>query len=230
MGRVAPEHSATTTALLWAGVVAAALFVVVGAVEGALRPGYRAASMPLSALSLGSRAWVQIASFVITGAGMLACAIGVAGVLPGDVAGRRWAVALLAAFGVGLVASGVFVMDPPLEGGLTGVGPAGDVADGAADQLASRTWHGVVHDVAGFVVFLSLSAAMLTLGGGLLGTAWGRWIGVVSLVTGAAVLALFVAYVVTSVAAPHIAGVAQRVLVVVGWSGLAWTAALLARS
>ncbi len=220
---MAPATPATTTALLWAGVVAAALFVVVGAVEGALRPGYRATSMPVSALSLGSRGWVQVASFVITGLGMLACTIGVARVLPGGVPGRGWAVGLLAAFSLGLVASGAFVMDPP-------PGAAGTITADAAEGAAVRTWHGVAHDVAGFVVFLSLAAAMLILGAGLVRTGWGRQIGLLSLATGAAVLVLFVAFVATSVVAPQVAGLVQRVLILVGWSGLAWTAVLLARA
>lgn len=220
---MAIDTSATTAALLWAGAAGAALFVVVALIEGTLRPGYDPASMPVSALSLGDRGWVQIASFVLTGVCMLACATGVGMALPAEVTGRWWSAALLALFGIGLIASGVFVMDPPPR-------VVGDGADSAADAVGTRTWHGAAHDVAGFVVFLSLSAGLLTLGASLAGAGRDDRIGVVSLVTGAAVLVLFGGFVVTSVAAPHVAGLVQRIGIVVGWSGLAWTAAALARA
>lgn len=220
---MATESSATTSALLWAGAAGAALFVVVALIEGALRPGHDPASMPVSALSLGDRGWVQIASFVLTGVCMLACATGVGMALPAEMPGRWWSVALFAVFGAGMIASGVFVMDPP-------PGVIGNGADSAADVVGVRTWHGAAHDVAGFVVFLSLAAGLLTLGASIAGAGWGDRIGLVSLATGAAVLVLFAAFVATSVAAPHVAGLVQRILIVVGWSGLAWTAAALARA
>lgn len=97
----------TTSALLWCGVVGAVLFIVVASVEGALRPGYRPAYHPVSALSLGGRGWVQIVSFVATGLLVTAFAVGVHRVTDAVVGAT-----LVGAFGLALIASGVFSMDP----------------------------------------------------------------------------------------------------------------------
>ena len=54
--------------LLWCGVVGPAFFVVSFLVQGAVRPGYDPLRHPVSSLSLGGgAAWVQPATFLITG-------------------------------------------------------------------------------------------------------------------------------------------------------------------
>ena len=70
-----------------------------------------------------------------------------------DGVGRRWLAPLIAVFGFGLVASGVFVMDP--ENGFpigTPEGPA-----------PSMSWHGIAHVVAATVGFTELAAACIVL-------------------------------------------------------------------
>jgi len=62
----------------WAGIIGPALFVAVFIMEGWLRPGYDPLSMAVSELSLGERGWIQVASFLVTGALFLVFARGVA--------------------------------------------------------------------------------------------------------------------------------------------------------
>ena len=125
----------------WAGVVGPTVFVSVFTVEGWLRPGYDPASTFISALSLGPRGWIQIASFVVTGSCFLFFARGVAAAFPDGKASRAGPV-LLAIVGVGLLASGPFVMDP-------GNAP-----------FPQMTWHSQLHNLLGAVVF-SLGPASL---------------------------------------------------------------------
>ena len=62
-----------------------------------------------------------------------------------------WGPALFALFGIGLVLSGTFVMDPMRD--YPPGGPSGDPAQ--------FSWRHQLHDIAGLVVFLSLPAAAL---------------------------------------------------------------------
>jgi hypothetical protein len=136
--------------LLTAGVVAAVVFVAVLLIEGALRPGYDPTYHTGSALSLGERGCVQIASFLQLGAGMFAFAIGVHQRL-NSVAGA----ALIALFGLGAIVAGVFRMDP-----MRGYPPG--TPTGTPTELS---WHHRIHDVAGPLMFLALFGACIALAG-----------------------------------------------------------------
>jgi hypothetical membrane protein len=125
----------------WAGLVGPTVFVGVFTVEGWLRPGYDPTRTFISALSLGPRGWIQIASFLVTGTCFLLFARGVAAEFPDGKASRAGPV-LLTIVGVGLFASGPFVMDP-------GTAP-----------FPQMTWHSQVHNLLGAVVF-SLGPASL---------------------------------------------------------------------
>ncbi len=207
-----PALSSSTRALLVAGAVAAVLFVVVFTVEGATRHGYSAARQPVSALALGPRGWLQITSFVVAGTGFAAFALGVRAVLRGGGA-ASWGTALLLVFAVGLVASGLFVMDP--------IPPPGE------DPVGTSTWHGVLHDVAGLVVFTTLPAAAVVLSTHFWSVPGLRWLGVVSLVAGITCAAAFVAFSVALETGGASAGVLQRISIVVGWSWIALVAVAL---
>jgi hypothetical membrane protein len=111
-------------ALVVVGAVTSALFFVVLLVKGALRSGYDPTYHTGSELSLGDRGWLQIANFVVFGAGMLCFAIGI-----GRALGSLLGAALLGVFGVALIAAGVFVPDP-----LRGYPPG----SGLPDEV---TWH-----------------------------------------------------------------------------------------
>ncbi|BCB84853.1 DUF998 domain-containing protein [Phytohabitans suffuscus] len=202
-----------TQALLAAGAVGAVLFVVVFSVDGATRSGYSSARHPVSALALGERGWLQITNFVVTGALIGAFALGVRRALPD----ARWGPVLLAMFALGLVASGVFVMDPPV-----GYPPgSGHVDSGAA------SWHGVAHDAAGFVVFTALPAAALVLAVRFWAAAGLRWLGIASIVAGGLCAWLFVAYAIADETGSTVAGLLQRATIVTGWAWMALVAIIL---
>jgi hypothetical protein len=190
-------HETRTSALLACGAVGAPLFVVVLLVEGALRPGYDPLYQPGSALSLGDRGWIQIASFLITGLLMVVFAIGVRAVL-GTMAGIA-----LGVFGLSLIVSGVFPMDA-----MRGYPPGTPLGQPAELSLRHQ-----VHDAAGLVVFLALAAACMVVARRLTGASRAY-----SLASGVAVLVLFVWFGASwSEDAAH-SGVVQRILIVVGWT------------
>ena len=141
-----------TEALLVIGVVTALVFLAVLLVEGTLRTGYDPIYHTVSELSLGDRGWIQIASFLQMGVGMLAFALGLNQALD-TVAGPIF----LAVFGLGSIVSGVLVPDA-LRGYPSGVN-------------GGVTWRGQVHNAAGPVMFIAVLAATLSLAGQLAG-AW----------------------------------------------------------
>jgi hypothetical protein len=139
-----------TGALLACGLVAGPLFTTVALVQVLTRDGFDLASHPLSLLSLGDLGWVQISNFVATGVLSVAFAVGMRRALPPGRSGA-WASGLYAAFGVGLVAGGIFVTDPSL-----GFPPGVPSAEGSA------SWHSLVHDVAaGVALDLALVACLV---------------------------------------------------------------------
>lgn len=101
----------TTRALLTCGVIAPPLFVVVALLQALTRDGFDPTRHPVSLLSLGELGWIQIANFVVTGLLLTAGAVGMRRVLHPGRAGT-WGPLLIAAFGLSLIAGGVFVADP----------------------------------------------------------------------------------------------------------------------
>lgn len=123
----------------WAGVIGSTIFVSVFTIEGLLRPGYDAASVYISALSIGPGGWIQITNFIVVGLLIVLFANGVAAEL-GETA--RTGVTLLTLIGLSLTASGPFVMD------LT------------ADSFIQMSTHSKLHYLFGAIVF-SLAPASL---------------------------------------------------------------------
>ena len=72
----------------WAGMVGPALFVGIFMLEGWLRPGYNPLSTYVSALSLGSRGWIQIANFIVLGILLLIFSFAVRSEFPAGKASR----------------------------------------------------------------------------------------------------------------------------------------------
>jgi hypothetical protein len=97
---------------------------------------------PLSMLSTGSPGWLQIANFLIAGALMVAGAAG-----PRATNASVWAPRLLAVSGLGMVAAGVFTMDP--GDGFPAGAPAGPGA---------LSWHSYAHFASGTIAFGTLIA------------------------------------------------------------------------
>jgi hypothetical protein len=142
----------STRTLLIAGALVGPLFAVLAAGQVLLRDGFDLRRHPLSQLAIGGPGFVQVANFVIAGIGVLCLAVAVRRTIT-DGVGRRWLAPLIAVFGIGLVASGVFVMDP--ENGF----PIG-TPEGPASAMS---WHGIAHLVAATVAFSGLAAACIVL-------------------------------------------------------------------
>src|SRR5262245_40716619 len=96
-----------TKSLLGYGVIAGPIYVVSVAAQIATRHGYDPTRHAASQLANGDFGWIQIATFVITGAMTIAAAVGVRRAMG---PGRRsaWASGLLGAYGAALVVAGVF--------------------------------------------------------------------------------------------------------------------------
>jgi len=141
-----------TRSLLGYGVVAGPFYVIVALAQALLRPGFDLAHDDVSLLSNGSLGWIQIANFVLTGAMVIACSVGLARAL-GSGPGATWAPRLIAVYGAGLVAAGIFVADP-----MNGF-PAGAPA-GRPDAI---TVHGILHIAAAGIGFLALIGACMVM-------------------------------------------------------------------
>jgi hypothetical protein len=136
--------SQQSTRLLTAGIVAGPLFLALSLIQAFTRRGFDLRHHPLSLLSLGDQGWIQIATFVASGALFVACAIGMRQVLHPGRSGT-WGPVLVGALGIGLIASGVFVTDP-------GAGFPPGAPAGAPEQMS---WHGILHEL-GFIPFIGM--------------------------------------------------------------------------
>jgi hypothetical protein len=141
-----------TRSLLGYGLVAGPFYVVVALLQAALRPGFDLTRHDVSLLSNGPWGWVQIVNFCLTGAMVIACAIGVHRALRGQ-RGGTWGPPLLGLYGLGLIAAGIFVADP--MNGFPAGAPAG--------HPAIITVHGMLHMVGAAIGFSGLIGACLVL-------------------------------------------------------------------
>lgn len=189
--------------LLWGGAAGAVLFVAVFTLDGVTRHGYRPGYHPVSALALGERGWLQRLNFCAAGALIAPSAVALHAAL------GSWPVTVLTAvFGLGLIGSGLFAMDP-----MRGY-PPGTPAGTPESTSRAHRWH----DNLGAVVFGSVPLLAVALGFAESGI-W-RWLawGV------AAVLALSAASFARAWEAdgPR-TGLIQRAFIVTGWT---WFAAV----
>ncbi|MEW6635256.1 MAG: DUF998 domain-containing protein [Actinomycetota bacterium] len=139
-----------TRLLLACGVVGPPLFVITFLADGATRPGYDPWRHWVSHLGLGERGWLGVANLILFGLLMLGFSAGLRGVL-GSGRGSVWGPRLVAALGLGLVLAGAFPIDP-------GLGyPPGTTREGRV------TLHGQAHDLAGALVFGSMTAVCFVL-------------------------------------------------------------------
>jgi hypothetical protein len=125
-----------TRHLLACGIVAGPQFLAVWAIQAIVRDGFDPGRHPISLLSLGDSGWIQIANFVVTGALVVACAVGIRRALR-DGRGRTWGPILVGGLGVGLIIAGVFVTDP-------GAGFPAGAPEGEPEQVS---WHGILHGI-----------------------------------------------------------------------------------
>jgi len=182
--------AAITRSLLGYGAVAGPFYVGVSLAQALTRDGFDLTRHPWSALENGPLGWIQSANLVLTGAMVVAFAIGVRRAL-----GAGWGPRLLAVFGLSMAAAGVLTADP--VAGFPAGSPGGTVS-----------WHGTLHFLVGGVGFLGLIAACLVLGRRFARAGERRW-ALASRVTGIAFLAAFAGITTGSPAAtlPFVAGV-----------------------
>lgn len=141
-----------TRSLLGYGVLAGPLYVVIVLAQALFRPGFDLTRDDASLLSNAALGWIQIANFIVTGAMVIACAIGVQRALK-DGPAATWAPRLLGLYGAGLIAAGIFVADP--MNGFPAGAPAG--------RPASMSLHGTLHIAAAGIAFLCLIVACFVL-------------------------------------------------------------------
>lgn len=142
-----------TKSLLGYGVIAGPIYVVVAAAQALTRDGYDPTRHAVSQLANGTLGWIQITNFLVTGAMVIAAAVGVRRALG---PGRRpvWAAGLLGAYGVGLIGAGVFRADPS-DGFPPGTPPG----------MGEVSWHGLAHFAIAGLGFACLIGACVVIGG-----------------------------------------------------------------
>jgi hypothetical membrane protein len=137
-----------TRSLLVFGVVAGPFYVVVSLAQAAVRDGFDLTRHDWSLLANGAGGWIQITNLILTGLMVAAAAVGWHRAM-GTGVGRRWAPRLLATYGVGMAAAGVFRADP-----IRGFPPG--TPDGPP---VAPTLRGTLHFVSGGIGFLALIIA-----------------------------------------------------------------------
>jgi hypothetical protein len=140
--------SRVTKSLLGYGVIAGPVYVAVSLAQAVTRHGFDPTRHAWSLLSNGGLGWIQVTNFVVTGLMTAALAVGLRRAGAG-----AWAPRLIGAYGVSLVAAGIFRADPAL-----GFPP------GTAKDASAVSWHGLLHMAFGSAGFLCLIAACLIAG------------------------------------------------------------------
>ncbi|MFE1791948.1 DUF998 domain-containing protein [Streptomyces sp. NPDC059525] len=175
----APESRSAARWTVVGGVVAGPLFLAAGLVQGFARDGFDFTRNAISQLALGDAGWIQTASFVLTGALLIAGAAGLRRALLGG-PGGTWGPALIGVFGLSFWLAAVFPAD-------AGAGfPAG------APEATVMSAHGTVHMAAGMLGYLALCAVFFVLARPLASRGLRGW-AVASRVVPVAVLAGFMA-------------------------------------
>jgi hypothetical membrane protein len=193
-----PHRRPAVAALATAGIVGPILFAVVFVVQGLFRLGeYSPTAEPVSALEAGPNGWVQQANFVLFGVLTIAYAVGLhLGVRPSRAGIAGPAVIVLS--GVGLVLAATF----PLR-----------------EDAAGLTYDPGGHYLVGLVFFLSIGVGLVALSPRLARDPKWRALTGYTLLTGVALLVMFLAFgvlVVPDDAPLHRwAGLAQRFVLLV---------------
>ncbi|HEX6541069.1 MAG TPA: DUF998 domain-containing protein [Ktedonobacterales bacterium] len=177
------EQPVAIRLLLACGVIAPLLNAVVLLILGATRPGYNAWIVPDSNLELGDGGWMQITNYIVTGALLLAFAIGMRLLLRTG-RGSTWGPILLGIYGLTFIVIGPILPDPSL-----GYPP------GASSAL---TIHGAIHILFGLLQFASLIAACFVLARCEAAYSAGRGWSWYSVATGLLVAASYVAFALTT--------------------------------
>jgi hypothetical protein len=151
-GKTCTPAQRVTRSLLGYGVLAGTVFEASILIQGLTRHGFRIAHDDASLLSNGPLGWIQIATFLVSGAMTIACALGMRRALA-DRVGGTWGPRLIAVYGAALMAAGLLRADP--AGGFGPGAPAG--------KAAHVSWHGAGHLVSGSIGFTALIVACFVL-------------------------------------------------------------------
>ncbi len=160
-----PMADRITKSLLGYGAVAGPVYVVAVAAQEATRDGFDPTRHAASQLANGGLGWIQVTTFLVTGAMTACAAVGIRRALG---AGRSsaWVSGLIGVYGAALmVAAGVRA--DPSDGFPPGT-PAG---------VGEPTWHGMVHFAVAGIGFICVAGACFVFaarfsGSGEQGWAW----------------------------------------------------------
>jgi hypothetical protein len=141
------KRTSLVDALLTGGILAGPIYILVGIIEIATRPGFDMTRHDLSLMSNGDWGWVHILMLVTTGLLTIGGAFGLRRVIKGQ-KGGTWAPLMLGLYGLGLVGAGIFSADP-----------ANGFPVGTPEGMAEITTNGLLHFVSGAVGFVGLIAA-----------------------------------------------------------------------
>lgn len=194
------DDSSRTRSLLGFGILAGPFYLALSIGQGLVREGFDFGRHSLSMLANGAGGWIQTANFLLTGAMVVAAAVGLRRALAPAGRGMTW---MLIGYGICILAAAIFPADP-MDGFPVGT-PAG-----FPTTISSV---GMLHFGFGALGFTLLGVACLF--------AWRtaalRSIATLSLVAGLLVLIGFYG----GMAAPSIGIAGIWVTVVVGWIWLA---------
>jgi hypothetical protein len=129
-------------------VLAGPLFILASFAQVLTREGFDLKRHAISMLTLGDQGWIQSANFEITGALVLACALGIRRALQSGRA-ATWGPLLFVGYGLGLLVAGIFRPDPGL----------GFPPGAPSDMPTVMSSHAMLHTLGFFVSFVSLIAA-----------------------------------------------------------------------
>lgn len=208
-----PAHAQRTRALLTCGIIAGPFYLALGILQGLLRDGYDFGRHPLSVLANGPGGWVQTLNFVLTGALVIAAAIGFARALRPQSRAIGWVLGL---YGVGMLAAAVFRADP-----VDGFPPG--TPEGMPTTVSTS---GILHFAFGGVAFLALAISCFVASRAFARRGDSGLAGV-SLLSGVAVLLGFFSPFLLPIGGPT-AGI--WFAVVVGWAWLAYASLHLRRT
>jgi hypothetical membrane protein len=204
------DDAKRTRILLTCGIAAGPLYILLGLLQMAIRPGFDITRHSLSLLANGDLGWIQTLNFLVTGILLVAGGVGVKRAL-GSGPGSLWAPRMLGLYGLGLIGASIFSADPAL-----GFPP------GTPLENNPISGHGLMHFVVGTIGFIGFIAACFIFTRRFRvqqqsGWAW------YSLITGILFLASFVGI------ASGSKGPVSLVFAIAVVLGFAWISALLSR-
>ncbi|NOT03239.1 MAG: DUF998 domain-containing protein [Anaerolineales bacterium] len=125
------------------GVISPMLFIITFLIQDFTKPSFNPIRHFVSHLSLGENGWVNVLNLVALGLSTLVFSIGVRSYFNNGTSGF-WGPMVSSLVGIGFLLDGLFAIDPGLDF-PPGVTP-------------TKTVHGTIHEFAGLLTFVSLTA------------------------------------------------------------------------